>query len=62
MNTNSLKTRIKKLEIANGSNLPVYIPLIYRFGEEVPPAKIKPNVIIKDFTGRVIPNQCLEDQ
>lgn len=60
MNTSSLKTRIKKLEIANGSKLPVYKSTIYRFGEEVPPIKFKQNVIIKDFKGSLITNQWYE--
>ena len=60
MNTSSLKTRIKKLEIANGSKLPVYKSTIYRFGEEVPPVKYEPNLFIKDFTGSLISNQWYE--
>ena len=58
--SNSIKARIKRLETANGSNLPVYIPVIYRFGEEVPPVKYEPNVVIKDFTGSLITNQWHE--
>ncbi len=53
MNTNSLKTRINKLEIANGSKLPLYIPVIWRFDEEPPPDVYRPDAIIKRFDGSV---------
>ena len=60
MSVNSIKKRIKRLEAGTTSNLPLYVPIISRFGE--PPiltdkAECKPNVIIKRFDGSMDPEE-----
>lgn len=50
MNTRNFEARIKKLENPYGNRI-VYIPVIGRFGEGLPPYVLRPGATIKNFTG-----------